>query len=175
MKDTILLVVDVQTALIEEHPYNELNVIKNIKQLIKATRQRGIEVVYVRHDDGVGGDLEHNTMGWQIYPEIGPENGEMIFDKQYCSSFLKTGLKEYLDRKEIKNIILVGLQTEYRIDTTCKSAFEHGFKIFIPMETNTTFDNTYLSGEKLYEYYNYAIWDKRFAQLISIEDLVEIL
>ncbi|MDF2942694.1 MAG: nicotinamidase-like amidase [Herbinix sp.] len=171
MKDTILLVVDVQTALIEEHPYNETKVIKNIKQLIHTSRQAGIEVVYVRHDGGVGGDLEINTKGWQIYHEIAPESGEMIFDKKYCSSFLKTGLKEYIDNKEIKTIILVGMQTEYCIDTTCKTAFEHGYKVIIPKETNTTFDNAYLTSEKLYEFYNYMIWDNRFGQLISVDDL----
>ncbi len=171
MKDTVLLVVDVQTALILEHPYNEKNVIGNIKHLISAARRSNTEVVYVRHDDGNGEDLERNSSGWQIYHEIAPENNEKIFDKQYNSAFLKTGLNEYLVNKGIKNIILVGLQTEYCIDTTCKSAFEHGFKLIIPYETNTTFDNEFLSGEKLYEYYNYKIWNKRFARLAAVEDL----
>jgi nicotinamidase-related amidase len=173
MKDTVLLVVDVQTALIEEHPYNESKVIANIKRLITAARQSETEVVYVRHEDGVGEELEPNTRGWQIYHEIAPEQGERIFDKQYNSAFLKTGLKEYLDEKLIKNIILVGMQTEYCIDTTCKAAFEYGYKIIIPKDTNTTFDNKYLTGEKLYEFYNYTIWDKRFAHVTSIEDIVK--
>ena len=80
-----------------------------------------------------------------------------------------------MEVKGIDTIILVGLQTEYCIDTTCKSAFEFGYKIIIPEETNTTFDNEYLSGEKLYEFYNYKIWNKRFANVIPVEDVIKIL
>lgn len=174
MSNSVLLVVDVQTALIKAHPYNEQKVIDNIKSLISASRDNKKEVIYVRHDDGKGTELEYNTDGWQIYNEISPENAEKIFEKQYNSAFLKTGLKEYLDSKKVDTIILVGLQTEYCIDATCKSAFEHGYKIIIPEETNTTFDNEYLSGEKLYKFYNYNIWNNRFANVMPVEEVIKI-
>ena len=175
MNQTILLVVDVQTALVEEHPYNEQNVIDNIRKLIYAARNNDKEVIYVRHDDGVGSELEYDTDGWQILDAIAPEAKEKVFEKQYNSSFLKTGLKEYLDNKKVSTIILVGLQTEYCIDTTCKSAFEFGYQIIIPEATNTTFDNEYLTGEKLYEYYNYKIWNKRFAKIMSVKETIDVL
>lgn len=60
-----------------------------------------------------------------------------------------------MESKDIDSIILVGLQTEYCIDATCKSAFDFEYKIIILEETNTTFDNQYLSGEKIYEFNNY--------------------
>ena len=84
-------------------------------------------------------------------------------------------MKEYLESKNIDTIILTGLQTEYCIDATCKSAFEHEYKIIIPEETNTTFDNEYLSGEKLYEFYNYKIWSNRFARVLSMNEVTEML
>jgi len=110
-----------------------------------------------------------------ILDEISPNSNEVIFEKQYNSAFHKTDLKEYLDSKNIDTIILVGLQTEYCIDATCKSAFNYEYKIIMPEETNTTFDNEYLSGEKLYEFYNYKIWNKHFADVISVEEVIKIL
>lgn len=175
MSNTILLVVDVQNALIKEHPYNEYKVIENIKKLIITARDNNKEVIYVRHDDGKGSELEKGTDGWKIYNEIAPSSSEFIVEKEYNSAFHKTDLREYLERKNIENIILVGLQTEYCIDATLKSAFDYGYKLIIPKETNTTFDNEYLSGEKLYEFYNYKIWNKRFANLLSIEDTIKVL
>lgn len=175
MCNSVLLVVDVQTALIEDHPYNETKVIDNIKSMVTAARQNGKEVIYVRHDDGKGGDLEYGTDGWQIFHEIEPNDNEKIFEKQYNSAFLKTGLAKYLESKSINTIILVGLQTEYCIDTTCKSAFEHGYKIIIPEATNTTFDNEFLSGQKLYEFYNYKIWNNRFAKVLPVGEVMRIL
>ena len=175
MSNIVLMVVDVQNALIMEHPYNEQRVIENIKKLILTARNNNKEVLYVRHDDGKGTELEQGTDGWQIYDEISPNAGELIFEKQYNSAFHKTGLREYLESKDIDTIILVGLQTEYCIDATCKSAFDYGYKIIIPEATNTTYDNEYLSGEKLYEFYNYKIWDKRFANVLSIDDVIKSL
>ena len=96
-------------------------------------------------------------------------------EKEYNSAFYKTGLREYLESKEINTIILVGLQVEYCMDATLKSAFDYEYKIIIPEETNSTFDNEYLSGEKLYEFYNYKIWNDRFANVISIEDVIKVL
>lgn len=175
MSNIVLLVVDVQNALIKAHPHNEQRVIENIKNLILSARDNKKEVIYVRHDDGVGTDLEKGTDGWQIYEDIAPTNSEFIVEKEYNSAFRKTGLREYLETKEIDTIILVGLQTEYCIDATLKSAFDYGYKIIIPQETNTTFANEYLSGEKLYEFYNYKIWNKRFADVIPIDDVVKNL
>ena len=175
MSNIVLLVVDVQNALIKAHPHNEHRVIENIKNLILSARDNKKEVIYVRHDDGVGTDLEKGTDGWQIYEDIAPTNSEFIVEKEYNSAFRKTGLREYLKTKEIDTIILVGLQTEYCIDATLKSAFDYGYKIIIPQETNTTFANEYLSGEKLYEFYNYKIWNNRFANVIPIDDVVKNL
>lgn len=175
MSNIVLLVVDVQNALINAHPYNEQRVIENIKKLILTSRDNKKEVLFVRHDGGKGTELENRTYGWQIYDKISPNSNELIFEKKYNSAFHRTDLKEYLDSKNIDTIILVGLQTEYCIDATCKSAFDYDYKIIIPEETNTTFDNDYLTGEKLYEFYNYKIWNNRFADVIPVEEVIRIL
>ncbi|GFZ30774.1 amidase [Clostridium zeae] len=175
MNNIVLLVVDVQNALIKKHPYNEKKVIENIKKLILTARSINKEVIYVRHDDGKGTEFEKGTDGWQIYYDVAPNNNEYIVEKEYNSAFHKTGLREYLESKKIDTIILVGLQAEYCMDATLKSAFDYEYKIIIPEETNTTFDNEFLSGEKLYEFYNYKIWNKRFANVLSMDDVIKIL
>lgn len=55
-----LIVVDMQTALLEAHPWDEAGVLERIQGLIAACRARGIPVVYVRHTDA---DLPENTDG----------------------------------------------------------------------------------------------------------------
>lgn len=175
MGNIVLLVMDVQRALIEGHPYNELKVVENIKRLVSAARKNKKEVIYVRHDDGKGEELEYGTDGWQIYAEVTPEDGEKIFDKIYNSAFRNTGLKEYLDGRKMDTIVLVGLQTEYCIDATVKVAFEYGYKLIIPEDTNTTFDNEYLTGDRLYEFYNYKLWNRRFASVMPVEEAVKAL
>lgn len=174
MSKKALLVVDVQRALVEAHPYNEKDMVNNIKELIQHCRKNNIEVIYVRHDGGEGDELEQGTSGWQIFDEISPVEGERIFEKQYSSAFRNTGLKAYLDEKDIKTIILAGMQTEYCMDATCKAAFEHGYEIIVPEGTTSTFDNEYMSAAKTYEYYVYKIWNGRFAKVESIETVKKL-
>ena len=168
-----LLVVDVQEGLVTENPFNKESTINNIESLIKECRTKNVEVIYVRHDGGKGDELESGSEGWQIYNQIAPKEGEKIIEKQYNSAFKNTELKEYLNEKNIDTIILVGMQTEYCIDTTCKVAFEHGFTLIIPEETNTTFDNEYMSGKEIHDYYNFKIWKNRFATLIKVDDITK--
>lgn len=175
MSKTALLVVDVQEALVAENPYNKEFTINNIENLINNCRNNGMEVIYVQHDGGKGDELEAGTSGWQIYKQISPKDGEKIVAKNYNSSFKNTELKDYLNEKHIDTIVLVGMQTEYCLDTTCKVAFEHGFKLIIPEGTNTTFDNEYMTGKEIYEYYNFKIWNNRFAKLEKFEAVMDLI
>jgi len=172
MKNTALLVVDVQTALISFHPYKEAEVLANICTLIKTARQNGMEVIYVRHDGGAGTPLAYGSEGWQIFPAVSPIDSEKIFDKKFSSSFRDTGLRAYLDSRGITDFILVGMQTDYCIDTTCRIAFEFGYNVVIPACATTTFDNSLATAEKLIEYFEQQLWDKRFADVLHIEEVI---
>lgn len=173
MDNTVLLIVDVQKALIEGKPYNIEEVIANIQALIAKARESQVEVVYVRHDGGKEDELEKNTPGFEIYHEVAPLEGEQIFDKIYNSAFKETGLHKYLQDKNIKKIVLCGLQTEYCVDTTCKAAFELGYRIIIPHNSTTTFDNDLLKGHEIVKYFEEKIWSCRFAEVLSLKEVLK--
>jgi len=172
MKNTALLVVDVQTALINFHPYNETEVVANIVKLVETARQNSIEVIYVRHDGGTGTPLAYGTEGWQIFSEVAPLEGEKVFEKTFSSAFRNTGLRNYLDGKGITDFVLVGMQTDYCIDTTCRIAFEFGYNVIIPAGATTTFDNSLATAEKLIEYFEQKLWGKRFADVMPVEEVM---
>ena len=71
--------------------------------------------------------------------------------------------------------MITGLQTNFCIDATIKSAFERGYKVIVPAGTNSTFDNYYMDAETTYRYYNEMMWPKRFAECVSIEKAAEML
>ena len=106
------------------------------------------------------------------------ENNELwerkkIFDKTVNSSFKGTGLLEYLMEKNIHTVAVVGLQTDYCIDATIKCGFEHGFKMIVPENANSTFDNAFMTGEQSYKYYNDFMWKGRYAECISVEETIK--
>ncbi len=102
-----LMIVDMQTALVEAEPYNRVAVIENIKALLDTSRKKGLPVIYIQHDGGTGDELEHGSIGWTIYKDIAPMPDEKIFEKQYNSAFRKTGLHEYLQEIGVKTLFYV--------------------------------------------------------------------
>ena len=175
MENIALLVVDVQNALVLAKPYAIEEVINNIKRLIEKCREKNVEIIYIQHADEIGGELEINSDGWKFYEGISPTTTEKVICKSYNSAFKETSLKEYLDNKGINQLIITGMQTEYCFDTTCKIAFEYGYKVIIPEKTNTTFNNGNILAKDLYEYYNFNIFNGRFGVVEGIESTIERL
>ncbi|AGK96134.1 cysteine hydrolase family protein [Clostridium pasteurianum] len=173
MKDIALLIVDVQNALVDDKPFNIDRILMNIKKLLDVCRSNKIEVIYVQHDGEKEDNLEPFSKGWDIHKSISPKQGEKIIRKTYNSSFKNTYLEEYLNSKNIKELLLVGMQTEYCIDTTCRVAFEKGYKLIMPEDTNTTFDNGDLSAKEVYQYHNFRIFKNRFAKVENIDRIIQ--
>lgn len=172
----ILLVVDTQKGDFDDRLYAFERVRDNIKSLIAAARENGVEVVYVQHDDGPGTDLDKNSENYEIYEEFAPREGERCFEKNVNSAFHPmTGLTEYLQSKGEKDIITIGVSTDYCMDATIKCGFEKGFNIFVPEYTNSTYDNPYFDKETAYKYYNEFMWGGRYAEIITLEQAVRLL
>lgn len=169
----VLLVVDTQELITNSKLYHFQEFEKFVKALLDAARERSVEVIYVRHDDGPWAELTKGTPGFEIYEGFRPKQGEMIFDKMVNSPFKESGLLEYLKKKDVQTIIVVGLQTDYCMDATIKCGFEHGFKMIVPANTNSTFDNAFMTGEQTYKYYNEFMWKGRYAECISVEETIE--
>lgn len=106
---------------------------------------------------------------------MAPIAGEKIFVKKINSFFGNKELAEYLEKEDDKDVMIVGLQTNFCIDASVKSAFERGFRVIIPEGTNSTFDNGYMDAETTYRYYNEMMWPKRFAECVSLEEAIGML
>lgn len=80
----ILLIVDTQNLIMNNNLYEFETFVYRIKTLIKEARNNNIEVIYVRHDDGVGQKLTKGALGYEIYEEFQPMPNERVFDKKLC-------------------------------------------------------------------------------------------
>jgi nicotinamidase-related amidase len=172
MKPEAMIVIDVQTALVEAHPYHEETLIGNIQKLLAACRRAGVPVVYVQHSDE---ELVHGTPDWEIAAAIAPEAGERVFEKHFNSAFRGTGLHEYLQSLGAKNLLICGMQTEYCVDTSVKVAFELGYTVTVPGDGTSTFDNKLFKAADLVTFYQYYIWNGAFAEVTPMETLLEAI
>ncbi len=169
---TALLVIDVQTAIVKDGPYKIEELLQNINKLLAYFRKNKAEIIYVRHDDGEGTDLHRGLEGWQIQSDIAPAAGEKIIDKSFNSAFRRTGLREYLEQKGIRTVVLTGLQTDYCVDATCKVAFEYGYEVLVPEGTVSTLDNKFLTAAELNDFYLNHMWNNRYAKVLPLENII---
>ena len=91
------------------------------------------------------------------------------------SCFDNKDFAKYLESKNEKELVIVGLQTDFCIDATIKSAFERGYHVIVPKGTNSTFDNKYISKEKIYKYFNEWVWPDAFAECVSISKVISLM
>lgn len=171
----VLLIVDTQKLITNDSLFRFNVFVSNVRRLIGHARQTGVEVIYIRHDDGEGKALTKGTDGYEISEEFAPASTEKIFDKCVNSPFKDTGLLSYLLSKGEKRLMIAGLQTDYCIDAAVKCGFEHGFEIIVPAYANTTVDNAYMTAEKTYEYYNRFLWPGRYAACVPIDEAVGMM
>ena len=170
----ILLVIDMQKGLVDEELYDYENFLNRTLRLVYAARKNGTEVIFVQHDAGPGSGMSAGDEAFEIIDELRPEAGEKVFVKTINSCFGNKDFKAYLKKQEDKRLMIIGLQTNYCIDATVKSAFERGFDVIIPEGTNSTFENNYMSAETTVRYYNEDVWEE-IVDSVTIEEALEML
>ena len=169
----VLLAIDLQKGLIDDELYNCAGFIKNMKHLLGEARKHNVEIIYVKHDAGLDSGMSVGDEDFEIYDELAPISGEKIFVKKVNSCFSNKYLNNYLEGKGENEVVIAGLQTNYCIDASIKSAFDKGYHVIVPEGCNSTFDNDYMDGETTYRYYNEDIWPGRFADCVEIDDVFD--
>ena len=169
-----LLVIDMQKGLVDGDLYAYESFMDRTVRLVRAARKSGVEVVFVQHDAGPGSGLTVGEEDFEIVDEVRPEPGEKVFIKKINSCFGNPEFRQYMEQLEDKRVMIIGLQTNYCIDATVKSAFERGFDVIIPEGTNSTFDNNYMTGETTVRYYNEDVWEE-LVEAVTFEEALDML
>ena len=170
-----LIVIDMQKALMDDELYNLNGLLENVAKLIETARENGVEVIYVQHDAGPGTGFSAGDEGFEITDEVAPRPGEKVFVKTINSCFGNKDFAAYLEASKEEDLMIVGLQTNFCIDATVKSAFERGYYVAVPEGAHSTFDNPYMTGETTCAYYFHEVWPGLFADCVSMDDALEML
>ncbi len=169
---TALVIVDTQMAFFQApkplYPADRL--IENIKSLIMKARQAHVLVIYVQ--DNASGDLEwmNNTPLKDIHPEIAPASSDLIVQKWQPDIFAEPTLQRELEARGIRRLILVGCQTEYCINNSCRSGAALGYNITLVSDAHATFDSDTLTAQHIIEQYS-----KDLATVITVKPAQEVV
>ncbi len=170
--DTALLIVDVQLGMFDasDPVYGGDELLETIGDLAARARAAGIPVIYIQHVGGEDHLLNPDGPGWPIHPAIAPSEGEMVVHKGHPDSFQETNLERELDRLGVTTLIIVGIQTEYCIDTTCRRAYSLGYDVTLVEDAHTTWDTQELKAAQIIHHHNQVLggW---FAKIVPASEV----
>jgi nicotinamidase-related amidase len=145
MSKRAVIVVDIQNDYFPEGKYSLVNIEQaaaNAAKVIAAARDKGDEVIHVQHvfPDSQAPFFAPETEGVKINPAVEPRDGEALVVKNHPNSFLKTDLKDRLDAKGIKEVVVVGAMSHMCIDATARAASDFGYRTTVVQDACATRD-----------------------------------
>jgi nicotinamidase-related amidase len=175
MKKAALLVIDVQEGIVNDPDFPMLEpdlLLERINRVIEAVRRVDWPIVFIRHTEGDDSPLQANAPAWQLDARLSVQAKDVIFNKTTPDSFYQTGLLEWLSAQGLTDVIVCGLQTDYCIDTTTRSAFSHDLSVTLIADAHSTCDSGDLNASAIIAHHN-RVLGSWFAQLIPTDELIQ--
>ena len=151
--DPALLVVDVQQGFDDAGywgPRNNPDCEDNIAALIAHARANGWPLVYVRHDS----DEEHSPLrpdhpGNALKPIVTGEPDVLISKHTNSCFYGDPDLHEWLQARDIEQLVLCGITTNHCCETTARMAGNLGYDVRFVLDATHTFDRGDLTADQL--------------------------
>jgi nicotinamidase-related amidase len=146
---TALVIIDLQHGIVSRTfaPHASADIVAKASRLATRFREVGGTVVLVRVtfqsdfkdflnlpcDAPAGFNPSAFPANWaDIVPELGPKTGDILITKRQWGAFHGTELDLQLRRRGVKTIVLGGISTNIGVESTARSAYEHGYaQIFV--------------------------------------------
>jgi nicotinamidase-related amidase len=166
--------------------------IKKTQSLLSCFREAGRRVFFTQHGmqlpDGSdliarrrrreavahqsGSQSGHMTVkgsrGYEIIPELAPQAGEMIFDKNTSSAFHSSPIDLFLRNQQVETLVLAGIASDQCVFTTALDAADRGFHVIIATDACANLDpGSALAVQVLFG----RVW----GYVMSTEDIIQWL
>lgn len=126
----------------------ETNMLENTQALVRTARAKGVTVMHApisfaegygeltRHPYGIlkgvvdGKAFVKGGWGAQIIDALTPQKGDIVIEgKRGLDTFASTNLDFILRSKGIKTVIIGGFLTNCCVESTMRTAYEHGYDV----------------------------------------------
>lgn len=167
-----LVIVDVQQGMfsLPQQPWCGDEIVARIAGLLKRARAEGVAVFHVQHDGGPRHSLAKGTPGFRPHPDLAPLPGEAVIEKRQSSAFHGTDLDSRLRRAGIDRLVIAGMQSEMCVDSTCRAALAHGYRMTLVNDAHTTWDTLVLSASKIVAHHN-LVFERLSGESVSSREV----
>lgn len=150
-----LLVIDVQQALITG-AYREAQTLDAICQSIDVMRSNQQPIVFIQHCHQNYQPMFKGEPGWQLHDRLVATEKDIFINKQASDAFYQTDLMAMLEAADVTHVVVCGLQSEFCVDATCRSALSHGFDVTLVSDGHTTGDSA-LKAADIIKHHNFTL------------------
>ncbi len=107
MKQDALVLVDIQNIYFTEGSWKlekEEEAAKSAKKILEYYRKENLPVIHVKHRFHPQGYQQTDEYLNAIHEMVAPQNGEIVVEKDFPNSFLRTELNKHLEELQIKSV-----------------------------------------------------------------------
>lgn len=145
MSKQALIVVDIQNDYFPAGKWPLVGVeaaADKAAQIIKAFRDAGDLVVYIRHEAATADApfFAPGTEGAQIHPKVLNRANEPVIVKQHINSFRDTDLRAVLDQHGIDKLVIVGSMSHMCTHGITRAAVDFGYDTTVIHDACATHD-----------------------------------
>ena len=179
-----LILVDIQKGLDEYEYYggqrNNPGAEENARKILDTWRTIGLPIFHIKHNSvQPDSPLFKGKPGNDIKDIVKPKEGEPLFEKNVNSAFIGTGLKDELERQNIRTVVIVGLTTDQCVSTTTRMAGNLGYDTWLISDATATFDRTgpdgmHFTAEQMHGM-ELASLNEEFATVVSTNAILKML
>ncbi len=149
-KTTALVLIDLQHGIVgmDLAPRTGGEVVETVKTLAATFRDAGAPVilVHVSFADGLAPPQNVDApMGssnppadWSEFVEGVKHDGDIVVLKHHWGAFTGTDLDLRLRRRGVKTVVLGGIATNFGVESTARSAWEHGYDVVLVEDACTS-------------------------------------
>ena len=155
---TALLIIDVQQALCsgEYEAFDAGRVIERINHVSRQFWKIGAPIVVIQHE-APGTVFAHDSPGWQLAQGLEVAPTDIYVRKTAPDSFHRTDLQTQLQARDVRQLVICGLQSEFCVDTTTRRALALGYPVQLVADGHSTCDNGVLSAAQISAHHNHTL------------------
>ena len=119
-----------------------------------AAQQQRVPGFLARHTGPAGSPIADGSGPWQLAAGLPRSAADRCFNNSRPSCFAGTALLAELQEAGVQRLVVVGMKTEYCVDTTCRAAADLGFAVVLVSAGHSTTDSGVLSAEQVIGHHN---------------------
>jgi nicotinamidase-related amidase len=174
MPRTALLVIDVQRGAFDgvrcEPITDAQRLVDHSVALIHAAREAAVPIVFIQHCAEPGDAFEEGSPHGELHEALQPLSGDKVLKKHASSAFQGTDLAGLLDGLGAERLVVCGLQSEFCVFNTSRSALDKGFALTVAEDGHTTWPSKTETANAISARINEDL-QKRGAELRSTADI----